>query len=144
MGELSHEIMKLGRVRGSWGVFSLFLLNSLTKSKYRELPQNAQNPPQTPQTDPKPTFYPPPLMTSPPPPRQDPLAIPGVVRITLEHHQAQMLAGLGELFIAVSPASYPHQPGLALLVLPVTKQTATDACRVALGECRATRIRTKL
>jgi hypothetical protein len=74
-------------------------------------------------------------------PRRDPLAIPGIVRIPLEPGQAAMLAGLGELFIAISPASYPSQPGLALLVLPTSKELATDACRVALGECRATRIR---
>jgi hypothetical protein len=73
------------------------------------------------------------------PPRPDPLAIPGVIRIPLDPHQAAPFAGMGECFVAIARASYPSAPGWCMLVLPVDKETAAAACRVAMGKARTVR-----
>ena len=79
------------------------------------------------------------------PTKPDPLRRPEVLTLDLTTEQAAQFAELGECFAIVGRGSYPgHASKLCLFALPVPKAVADAACRVALGECRATKIRPKL
>lgn len=80
-------------------------------------------------------------MTQQPPPT-DPLRNPATMILELTNDQAQPFAGLGECFAIVGRGSYPGHVGrLCLYAVPVSKELATAACKVAMGEARAVKLK---
>lgn len=75
-----------------------------------------------------------------------PLDRPGVVKIALGRLASEALAMVGRHHLIVSApadctAPQEVQGRVILHCLPLTKEAADDAFRVAIGEARATRIR---
>jgi len=64
----------------------------------------------------------------------------GTVRILLSQAASDALLAAGDVFVVAGRASHPDDPSrVALHFMPVTMELAVDACRVALGELRASK-----
>lgn len=74
---------------------------------------------------------------------RDPLECPGVVRVLLSPGVSRILTESGEnCFAIVGRASYPATPDRwCVLLKPVPKKLADEACGVLLGSHRAVKIK---
>lgn len=79
------------------------------------------------------------------PPNLDPEPpVRGHVRIALSQAASDALLAAGDAFLIVGRGSYPDAPGrMVIHCLPVPKPQADAACRVAMGEARAVKIKPK-
>jgi hypothetical protein len=75
----------------------------------------------------------------------DPLAVPGVVRVLLSPGVSRVLQESGEdVFMIAGKASYPATPDRwCILLKPVPKKLADEACGVLLGSHKAVKIKTQ-
>jgi len=76
-------------------------------------------------------------------PENDPLSVPGVVRLLLSVDASQVLQKSGEAcFQIVGKCSYPAIPDRwAIYLKPCPLEVATAACDVLTGKARAVRVR---
>lgn len=75
--------------------------------------------------------------------QSDPLATPGLIRFLLGKTASAMLADAGEFFLIEARQSKQpeHEGRFIAYALPITKDKADAAARVAKGTHRATKIR---
>ena len=76
---------------------------------------------------------------------RDPLECPGVIRVLLSPGVSRVLQESGEdVFMIASKCSYPSIPDRwCILLKPVPKKLADEACGVLLGSHRAVKIKTQ-
>jgi len=66
----------------------------------------------------------------------------GVLKIPLDAEASAMLREIGDAFLVIGSGAYPEHPGkMVLHVVSLPKSQVDGACRVAMGEARAVKIK---
>lgn len=69
---------------------------------------------------------------------------PDHVRIALSEQASQALRDAGDAFLIIGRGTHDEHPGrMVIHCLPIPKTQADAACRVAMGEARAVKIKSK-
>lgn len=69
---------------------------------------------------------------------------PDHVRIALGEAASEALRTAGDAFLIIGRGTHDHAPGrMVIHCLPIPKAQADAACRVAMGEARAVKIKSR-